>query len=103
MWDRLKQSDLVETLQRHNRVFHQLLERRDYDAALAEAQKFEAAVKAGIGTRNTIYGSTLVLMARVYQKQGKSDLARSSWTRAESLFSEAKDVARVKRKLEPSK
>ena len=35
----------------------------------------------------------------VYQKQGKTDLAKSSWTRAASLFSEAKDVSRVKKKL----
>lgn len=35
----------------------------------------------------------------VYQKQGKFDLAKSSWTRAVSLFSDAADVARVKKKL----
>ena len=35
----------------------------------------------------------------VYQKQGKPDLAKASWNRAVSLFSEAADVARVKKKL----
>ena len=35
----------------------------------------------------------------VYQKQGKMDLARSSWSRAASLFSDAADVKRVKGKL----
>ena len=39
----------------------------------------------------------------VYQKQGKTDLARSSWNRAASLFSESKDVTRIKRKLESAK
>ena len=35
----------------------------------------------------------------VYQKQGKLDFARSSWSRAASLFSDAADVKRVKGKL----
>ena len=35
----------------------------------------------------------------VYQKQGKVDLAKASWTRSLSLFSDAKDIERVKRKL----
>lgn len=35
----------------------------------------------------------------VYRKQGKVDLARSSWSRAASLFSESADVKRVKAKL----
>lgn len=35
----------------------------------------------------------------VYQKQGKIELARSSWSRAASLFSDAADVTRVKKKL----
>jgi len=39
----------------------------------------------------------------VYQKQGKNELAKSSWNRAANLFSDAKDVARVKRKLETGK
>jgi tetratricopeptide (TPR) repeat protein len=39
----------------------------------------------------------------VYQKQGKTELARSLWNRAASLFSETKDVTRIKRKLETGK
>jgi predicted Zn-dependent protease len=35
----------------------------------------------------------------VYQKQGKADLAKTAWTRAASLFSDATDVTRVKKKL----
>jgi tetratricopeptide (TPR) repeat protein len=35
----------------------------------------------------------------VYQKQGKSDLARTYWERAVSLFSDPDDVTRVKKKL----
>jgi tetratricopeptide (TPR) repeat protein len=35
----------------------------------------------------------------VYQKQGRTDLAKSSWTRALSLLTEPDDIARVKKKL----
>ena len=35
----------------------------------------------------------------VYQKQGKLDLAKASWNRALSLFSEAEDLARMKKKI----
>ena len=35
----------------------------------------------------------------VYQKQGKTDLAKASWSRAMNLFSDAADLARVKKKL----
>jgi Flp pilus assembly protein TadD len=35
----------------------------------------------------------------VYQKQARMDLAKGSWTRAASLFADAADVARVKKKL----
>jgi tetratricopeptide (TPR) repeat protein len=35
----------------------------------------------------------------VYQKQGKKELARASWERAVSLFSDSADIARVKNKL----
>ena len=35
----------------------------------------------------------------VYQKQGKPELAKGSWNRAASLFSDAVDIKRVKRKL----
>jgi predicted Zn-dependent protease len=39
----------------------------------------------------------------VYQKQGKTDLAKSAWSRSASLFSDAADVARVKKKLTSNK
>lgn len=35
----------------------------------------------------------------VYQKQGKTDLAKAAWARAVTLFSDAADVERVKKKL----
>jgi tetratricopeptide (TPR) repeat protein len=35
----------------------------------------------------------------VYQKQGKLDMARASWNKAASLFSDAADLTRVKKKL----
>lgn len=35
----------------------------------------------------------------VYQKQGKTEMAKSAWSRAASLFSDAADVSRVKKKL----
>ena len=55
---------------------------------LKDALRFDSAS----GTINEHLGD-------VYQKAGKADLARASWTRAVSLFSETGDVTRVKQKL----
>ncbi|MEP7149305.1 MAG: tetratricopeptide repeat protein [Acidobacteriota bacterium] len=44
-------------------------------------------------------GTILEHLGDVYHKQGRAELAKSAWRRAERLFSEAADVARVKRKL----
>ncbi len=58
------------------------------EKSLKEALRFDSAS----GTIHEHLGD-------VYQKQGKNDLAKASWTRSASLFSEASDVARVKKKL----
>lgn len=60
----------------------------DAEKHLKEALRFDSAS----GTIHEHLGD-------VYQKQGKLDLAKASWTRSVSLFSDAADVARVKKKL----
>ena len=59
----------------------------------AEANLKEALrLNSGSGTIHEHLGD-------VFQKQGKLDLARASWNRAANLFSDAEDLARVKKKL----
>src|SRR5262249_16274462 len=43
----------------------------NYSAALIEAQKFEAGVKAQFGTNHTNYAVALNNLANVYRSQGK--------------------------------
>lgn len=58
------------------------------EKSLKDALRFDSSS----GTINEHLGD-------VYHKQGKSDLSKASWTRAVSLFSDADDVGRVKKKL----
>lgn len=64
----------------------------DAEKYLKEALRFDSAS----GTIHEHLGD-------VYQKQGKLDLAKGSWSRSASLFADAADVARVKKKLSTSK
>jgi len=50
--------------------FSELYRAGDYPAALIEAQKFEAVVKARFGVNHSNYGSALNNLALVYQAQG---------------------------------
>src|SRR5215471_6686276 len=51
--------------------YDQLFAAGNYPAALVEAQKLEAAVKARVGVNNAIYGLALHNLANVYLALGK--------------------------------
>ena len=51
--------------------YDQLFDAGNYPAALVEAQKLEAGVKARFGVNNAIYGVALRSLAHVYFEQGK--------------------------------
>ena len=62
---------------------------------LPDAEKYLKDALRFDSSSGTVYEH----LGDVYQKQGKMDLAKTSWSRAASLFSEAADVTRVKQKL----
>ena len=68
---------------------YELLDAKQYDAALAEAQKLEAAVKAQFGTDHRIYGTSLLLSADVYRSQGKYAHAEEMFRRALTILEKA--------------
>jgi tetratricopeptide (TPR) repeat protein len=73
-----QQGDLNASLRRFNEV----KDAGNYPAALAEAQKFEAVVKARFGVNHVNYGVALNNLAIVYKEQGK-------YADAEGLFKRA--------------
>ena len=58
---------------------------RKYDEALAEARKYEAAIKERYGVDDFYYGVALVKIANVYTAQGKSPDALDLLTRAVAI------------------
>src|ERR1700732_2831982 len=62
-----QQGDLDAIYKRLNELFAA----GNYSAALVEAQKFEAGVKARFGSNNANYAVALSRLAGVYWKQGK--------------------------------
>src|ERR1700730_5596510 len=54
----------------------------NYPAALAEAQRLEAAVKAVFGTNHANYAAALDAIANVYRAQGKYAEAEGLYKRA---------------------
>jgi CHAT domain-containing protein/tetratricopeptide (TPR) repeat protein len=51
--------------------YQQLYERGDYDGALIEAQRFEAAIKVIFGAKHANYATALIDLGVVYKQQGK--------------------------------
>jgi tetratricopeptide (TPR) repeat protein len=51
--------------------YQQLYDRGDYEGALIEAQRFEAAIKATLGTKDYNYAVALTHIGVVYKQQGK--------------------------------
>src|ERR1700722_17318321 len=72
------QGDLNADLNRANELYAA----GDYAAALAEARKLEARVKAQFGTDHPAYGGALHTMANILKEQGE-------YAEAESLFRRA--------------
>src|SRR5262245_62677060 len=63
----------------------QLIARGDHAAALAEAQKLEAAAKAQFGINHTSYAYALNTLATVYLAQQKYDEAEELYRRAMAI------------------
>jgi CHAT domain-containing protein/tetratricopeptide (TPR) repeat protein len=77
-----QQDDLNALFKRAN----ELLSAGQYDAALVEAQKFEAAAKARLGTSDANYANALSTLAKVYQFQGKYADAEGLYKRALAIW-----------------
>jgi tetratricopeptide (TPR) repeat protein len=72
--------------------FQDLYAARNYAAALAEAQKYEAAVKAQFGTSHPNHGLALNELANVYYSQGKYGEAEPLYKRALTIYENAGGV-----------
>ena len=66
---------------------------------LADAEKYLREALRIDSSSGTIHEH----LGDVYQKLGKHELAKTSWSRAASLFSESADVSRVKKKISSGK
>jgi CHAT domain-containing protein/Tfp pilus assembly protein PilF len=62
--------------------YQQLYDRGDYEGALIEAKRFEAAIKATFGTKHINYAVALNDLGVVYKQQGKYVEAEESLRRA---------------------
>ena len=80
-----QQGDLGATLRR----FNELYAAGNYPAALVEAQKLEAGVKARFGVNHANYGVALDNLARVYGQQGKYADAEGLYKRALAIREKA--------------
>jgi CHAT domain-containing protein/tetratricopeptide (TPR) repeat protein len=80
-----QQSDLSAILKRSQ----ELLSARNLPAALLEAQKLEALMKARVGVNHANYALTLNNLATVYREQGKYDEAERLYHRAFTIFEKA--------------
>src|SRR5271166_2817259 len=77
-----EQGDLDAMLRR----FDELYAAGNYPAALVEAQKLEAVVKARFGVNHGNYGIALNNLAKVYKEQGKYADAEGLYKRALAIF-----------------
>jgi tetratricopeptide (TPR) repeat protein len=71
------------------RRFNELNDAGNYPAALVEAQKFEAAVKARFGEKHANYARALINLAVVYQSQGTYGEAEKLLKRALTITEKA--------------
>jgi CHAT domain-containing protein/tetratricopeptide (TPR) repeat protein len=78
----------------------ELYDAGDYPAALAEAERYEAAVKARFGVNRADYGAALNNLGMVYEAQGNYADAEGLYKRALAIYEKARgaehpDVAQV--------
>jgi tetratricopeptide (TPR) repeat protein/CHAT domain-containing protein len=86
------QGDLNAILRR----FNQLNDAGNYPAALLEAQKLEAAIKARFGTNHANYGLALHNLALAHQKQGNYAEAERLYRRALAVEEKALGATHLK-------
>jgi tetratricopeptide (TPR) repeat protein len=91
----LAQSDLEAYVRRYDELF----EAGSYDAALAEARKFEAAARGRYGTQHEAYAGALFLEARALYVLGKYPEAEKLYKQALPIFERAKPSAASTRDL----
>src|SRR5208337_2528773 len=75
--------------------FSELRTAGNYAAALVEAQKYEAAVKARFGVNHANYGGALHNLALVYGEQGKYADAEGLYKRALAIRGELRSAMAV--------
>src|SRR5713101_7859423 len=80
-----QQPDMNAILKRTN----ELRAAGSYDAALAEAQKLESAVKAQFGTDHANYALALATLAEVYSSQAKYAEAEGLYQRTLGIYEKA--------------
>src|SRR5208337_1605736 len=84
-----QQADLEAYVKRYDELF----DAGSYDAALAEARKFEAAARARNGTQHESYAGALYLEARALYVLGKYPEAEKLYKLALPIFEKAKPTA----------
>jgi tetratricopeptide (TPR) repeat protein len=84
-----QQADLDAFVKRYDELF----QAGNYDAALAEARKFEAATRARYGTQHESYAGALFLQARALYVLGKYSEAEKLYKLALPIFEKAKPSA----------
>ena len=67
----------------------------NYAAALVEAQKYEAAVKARVGTSHRAYGGALHNLAIIYHAQGQHAQAEEHYKRARQSWKRQRGQAQL--------
>jgi tetratricopeptide (TPR) repeat protein len=90
-----QQADLDGLVKRYDELF----QAGNYDAALAEARKFEAAARARYGTQHESYAGALFLQARALYVLGKYPEAEKLYKLALPIFEKAKPSAASTRDL----
>src|SRR5262249_12863163 len=82
----LNELELARVAKRHQEYFAA----KNYAAALAEAQKLEAAPDARFGTDHSWYAGALSRMAHVYRAQANYEEARRLYQRALPIIEKSK-------------
>jgi CHAT domain-containing protein/lipopolysaccharide biosynthesis regulator YciM len=90
-----QQADLGAYVKRYDELF----QAGNYDAALGEARKFEAAARARYGTQHESYAGALYLEARALYVLGKYPEAEKLYKLALPIFEKAKPSAASTRDL----
>jgi CHAT domain-containing protein/tetratricopeptide (TPR) repeat protein len=91
----LAQAELENFVKRYDELF----QAGNYDAALAEARKFESAARTRYGTQHESYAGALFLQARALYVLGKYPEAEKLYKPALAIFEKARPSAATTRDL----